>query len=230
MGYTHYWHRPQTIPDDQFQAIRSDFEKLILPLSDAGVELAGGLGEGPPTITSELICFNGLDECGHTRNEDVSIPYPSADAQGVGPSSTAIDGSFYNLGVTLKHRCCNGRCSFETFTLRKSRDLDSGDEPDSNGLYGEYVKTGFRPYDIAVTAALLIAKRHLGDQFTVHSDGADAQWSDARRICQRVLGYGDWFGIMEEQLEEDWPGPGGVSAKRKVILRLLVEIKPPKLG
>ena len=51
-------------------------------------------------------------------------------------------------------------------------------------------KTGFRPYDIAMTAVLLIAKHYLRDRILVYTDGADAQWADARRICQRVLGYG----------------------------------------
>ena len=37
MGYTHYWHRPETIPDALWAHIRSDFDKLVLPLSDAGV-------------------------------------------------------------------------------------------------------------------------------------------------------------------------------------------------
>jgi hypothetical protein len=76
---------------------------------------------------------------------------------------------------------------------------------------------------------LLIAKRHLRDQFIIHSDGADAQWLDARRICQRVLGYGDWFGIMEEQLEEDWPSSEATTSKRKVTLRALIEVTPAKL-
>jgi hypothetical protein len=58
-------------------------------------------------------------------------------------------------------------------------------------LYGECVKTGFRPYDVAVTAALLIAKRYLGDRFAVHSNGSEAQWSDAKRLFQTILGYGD---------------------------------------
>jgi hypothetical protein len=50
MGYTHYWHRPQTVPDALWDSISSDFGKLVLPLSDAGVVLAGGLGTGPPEI------------------------------------------------------------------------------------------------------------------------------------------------------------------------------------
>src|SRR5712692_2656319 len=229
MGYTHYWRRPYAIPDALFQAVRSNFEKLILPLSNAGIELAGGFGEGLPEITEGLISFNGLKECGHPPTDELVIPYPLEHAQGVGPSSTAIDGT-YGVGVTVKHRCCDGHCSFETFRLEKSKELEPHETPDENGRYCEYVKTGFRPYDIAVTAVLLIAKHHLGDQFIVHSNGADDQWSDAKRICQRVLGFGDWFGIIEEKTEEDWPGPEGTTQRREVNLRTLIEIEPSKLA
>src|SRR5713226_3835346 len=100
MGYTHYWYRPSNISDAMFRSIRSDFERLVLPLSDAGVELAGALGDGPPEITEDAISFNGLNECGHPQTDELVIPYPSEHARGVGPSSTAIDGSYYGLGVT----------------------------------------------------------------------------------------------------------------------------------
>jgi hypothetical protein len=228
MGYTHYWYRPVTIPDAVFEAIRRDFGKVILPLSDAGIEIAGGLGEGPPEITGDAIVFNGVDGCGHPLSDELVIPYPSEHAHGIGPSATAIDGSFYELGVTVKHRCCNGHCSFETFRLEKL--LTSNQTPDENGLHCEYVKTAFRPYDVAVTCILLIAKRQLRDQFVINSNGADAQWSDAKRICQMVLGYGDWFSIMEQRIEENWQGAGGSAESREVILRTLEEIEPSKLA
>lgn len=222
MGYTHYWRRPATISEALWSRIRGDFEKLVLPLSDAGIELAGGLGTGPPEITSERIWFNGPEQCGHPLNEDLIIPYPSLEAEGVGSGSTAIEGDFHGLGVTVRHRCCNGSCSFETFSFERVKHVRSWNEPDEGGLYGEDVKTGFRPYDIAVTAVLLISKHYLGDLFVVHSNGADAQWSDARRICQRVLGYGDWFGIIEEKII-DQPGD------REVNLRVLIESNVPRI-
>jgi len=222
MGYTHYWHRPQTVPDGTWCSIRRDFGELILPLSDEGVELAGGLGEGPPEITSEEIWFNGPKACGHPVNEDLVIPYPSEAAHGIGPSATAIGRDFYGFGVTVAHRCCNGSCCYETFSLPKSIKLRPYDEPDEHGLYINFVKTAFRPYDIAVTAALLIVKRYLGHQLVVASNGGDAQWLDARRICQKVLGYGEWFGIVEEKTIEESP-------EREVTSRILIEAQPPEL-
>jgi len=112
MGYTHYWDRPQVIAQDSFAAIRADFERLVLPLSDLGVDLADWDGKGMPTITDDLIRFNGASDCGHPENQDLIIPYPTPEAQGVGPNSTAIEGDFYGWGVTVQHRCCNGHCSF----------------------------------------------------------------------------------------------------------------------
>ena len=43
MGYTHSWDRPRVIPQDLFVGIRADFELLILPLSNLGVQHYGVL-------------------------------------------------------------------------------------------------------------------------------------------------------------------------------------------
>jgi hypothetical protein len=227
VGYTHYWHRPLTIPADIFQAIRLDFERVILPLADSEAHLAGGLGEGLPVVTDDHICFNGLRLCGHPKNDAIVIPYPSNDACGVGPSTTAIHDDSDGLTTKIKHRCCNGSCSYETFSFPRCLQADSREQLDANKLYIEYTKTAFRPYDIAVTAALLIAKKYLRNRFVVHSDGTNLQWSDAKCVCQKTLGYGDWFGIVEEQVEEQLPEKGGT---RIALLRTLIEIQPPTLA
>lgn len=227
MGYTHYWSRPAVIPETIFRAIRIDFESLILPLADDGVQLAGPGGEGPPEIGEELICFNGLNDCGHPKNDEIAVPYPLEEAEGIGPSSTAVASSD-GFVTRLKHRTCNGSCCYETFSFPRSLDQRRQSEPDEDGLIGGYVKTGFRPYDVAVTAALMVAKRHLRDRLVVESNGGDPQWRDAKRICQVTLGYGDWFGITEEKIVEEWPGDS--TRKREVALRRLVELDPATLA
>lgn len=226
MGYTHYWHRPVAIPVEIFRTIRADFERLVLPLADCGVHLAGGLGEGLPIITDDTIRFNGISLCGHPVNAAIAIPYPTDGACGIGPSASAVEDSSDELITRIKHRCCDGTCSYETFNFPKCLQSDNTPEPDANGLCIEFTKTAFRPYDIAVTAVLLIAKKNLTEQLLVHSDGTDCHWSDAKRICQQVLGYGEWFGIVEEPVEEPLPGAGDT---RTALLRTLVEIHPPKL-
>jgi hypothetical protein len=218
MGYTHYWYRPDIIANGAFRAIRMDFEQLILPLSDLGVELADGLGKGLPLIRDDIICFNGLQDCGHPPNEDLTIPFPSEHARGIGPNAAAIDGDLFGWAVTIKHRCCNGKCDYETFRFTQTVIAEASLQPNRQGFYFEFVKTAFRPYDIAVTAALLIAKRHLRDQLIVHSDGRDTQWADARDLCQRVLGYGQRFGITEKRVPQE---------AGDVAVRTLTETAPP---
>jgi hypothetical protein len=227
MGYTHYWARPREIPAPLFDSIRDEFSRLILPLNDRGVPLAGWDGEAIPEITSEVISFNGQIACGHSENEDIVIPYPAPDAHGIGASSTAIVGDYHGLGVLLKHRCCGGKCCCETFRLERIMIPDSGEEPDNNGLFIRGVKTAFRPYDIAVTAALIVAKRHLGDLFLVHTNGGESQWSDAKRLCQDILGYGEWFGIVEEAAEEIIHDSAGTPRVRHYLSRMLIGSATP---
>ena len=222
MGYTHYWERPFAIDIDDFRTIRADFERLILPLNDIGVALAGPSGKDMPIITDELIAFNGLANCGHAKNDEIVIPYPAADASGIGSSATAIDEEASDFLVRIRHRCCNGRCSCEAFSFARVLRAEHAFQNKDSGLFVEGLKTAFRPYDIGATAFLLIAKRFLGDRLQVFSDGADTQWTDAKRLCQSVLGYGEWFGIVEEKVEEDEPAADGVAQKRKVTLRKLV--------
>ena len=228
MGYSHDWYRPPAIDDDEFRHIRAELEKLILPLEDIGVRLADGRGNNEPEISDKCIRFNGVCDCGHPENEDIVIPYPAENARGIGSSETAVIGPWHLVGVELRHRCCSGECCHETFHFPKiaDRDASKSKEPETNGLVFYWTKTAFKPYDIAVTAALLIAKRYLRNQLIVYSNGADAQWADAKEMCQRHLGYGAWFGIVEDPQIEVWPGPDGMQIQREVRTRTLVELDP----
>ena len=53
-----------------------------------------------------------------------------------------------------------------------------------------FCKTEHLPYDLAVQAALVVLKQHLGALITVGSDGKDEDWAAARAAVHRVLGYG----------------------------------------
>lgn len=66
MGYTHYW-RHQEIPQDRWDLITADAEKLILAATNEGTKLWHEYDEPDtlPAITSEEIFFNGADEEGH---------------------------------------------------------------------------------------------------------------------------------------------------------------------
>jgi hypothetical protein len=186
MGYCHYWEMEPEIDRDSFSRIVADVERIVLTLYDLGVRLAGPLGKGLPEIDSEHIAFNGLWDCGHTKNEEIVIPFPAPSAAGVGSSIDAVEGSYYGMGTLLKHRACDGNCSYETFRLpRACNELDRV----SDGRFSDSCKTGFRPYDLAVQCVLLIAKHYLGDRIRVWSGGSDYHWNDARLLCYVHLSY-----------------------------------------
>ena len=56
------------------------------------------------------------------------------------------------------------------------------------GLFG-FCKTGRRPYDLAVQAALVLLKWHAGDAVEVASDGVLVEWREACARVARGLGY-----------------------------------------
>jgi hypothetical protein len=187
MGYCHYWQQETEIEETSFLRIVSDFKEMVLVLDDLGARLAGYLGEGVPEITENRIAFNGLTHCGHFKNEEISIPFPAPNASGIGSSINAIAGSYYGLGVNLRHRTCGGRCHLEPMIFERVPQRRAWASVD--GFYSDSCKTGFRPYDLAVQCLLLIAKHHLDERIRVQSGGTDFHWNDPRRLCYVHLGY-----------------------------------------
>ena len=185
MGYCHHWQIESKIDQGSFSCVVADFKTIVLALDDLGFGWRGLFGEGLPEIDSDHIAFNGLWHCGHVRNEGI-IPFPALGAAGIGDSIDAVEGSYFGMGTLLKHRACDGNCSYETF--RFSRECDELSKA-ANGRYADSCKTGFRPYDLAVQCALLIAKHHLKEQIGVWSGGTDYHWNDARRLVYLRLNY-----------------------------------------
>src|SRR5438067_2052884 len=74
----------------------------------------------------------------------------------------------------------------ERFELRQI-ETDRRNRPEVFG----FCKTGGGQYDLAVKAALVIAKHHLGDLLTVTSDESEQNWDEARGLVHNRLGYGD---------------------------------------
>lgn len=188
MGYTHYWYRPQELPKDAYAKVAEDAKKVRAWLDGMSVPLKGGLGTGEPIINDTEIVFNGDAKCGHTHR-DLGITWPAPDACGVGRSDGARAGNWF-AGALLARRTCDGDCSHETFYLPRVFKPETYEKPKADGTYFAFCKTAYKPYDLAVTACLLIAKHHLGDLIVVHSDGEPKDWQDARNICEGVLGYG----------------------------------------
>ncbi len=201
MGYTHYWYRPKSIANETMQAICADFQRVVLALDDLGVKLADGHGEGVPVITPELICFNGLANCGHKQDESIAIPWPAPGAHGVNSTKDVRSGTWF-AGALLSTRTCDGDCSYETVHFPATMAADSffQESKEHPGLYFECCKTAYRPYDLAVTAFLIIAKRHLRDKISVSSDGEDENWVEGKQVCQAFLDYGLEFQMTEDGL------------------------------
>ncbi|MGH9437124.1 MAG: hypothetical protein ACRD22_04320 [Terriglobia bacterium] len=184
MGYYHSWDGLDSHPE-AFAAIRADFEKLILPLADLGCPIAGPLGTGVPEITDDCIHFNGIRDCGHEKMDGPVVVFPTKYACGIDSSATTrlIDTPIMTFATK---RRCDGECCHEDLLLYKH-------------YSGGWCKTAFKPYDVAVTAALLIAKHYCREGIEITSCGSDMQWWDARLICQRVLGYGNSFRFVSKR-------------------------------
>lgn len=188
MGYTHYWRRKLEIEPAVFLAIKSDFEKLLPVLAEKGIKLGDAFGRNVPVITDDEIRFNGLENCGHPANSNICIPWPAPGARGIGSNTDAIAGGWL-AGSTLQHRACDGDCSYESFVFDRVEKAPDWRELDEDGLNFNFTKTAFRPYDVAVTAFLLIALHHLGDKIRVSTDGDFDGWADAIQLCYAHLGY-----------------------------------------
>src|SRR3990167_10789426 len=82
MGYTHYFYRNGILDRVKFCQVVSDFKKLMPIFSAMDIKLADGTGKFEPEITDRIICFNGLEECGH-HIRDLGITWPADDAKGI---------------------------------------------------------------------------------------------------------------------------------------------------
>ena len=145
-----------------------DFGMLLPALTRNGVNLAGADGTGEPVISLRLIEFNGAGDSGC---EPFRLEREIGDPH-MGPA---------------------GRMS-------NFRD-PGGRETNPRAVEGKihlYTKTEHYPYDLAVTACLIIAKRRLGKGIVVCSDGSEEKWDPAKRLCKNHFGYGGSFRLDRE--------------------------------
>lgn len=194
MGYTHYWRRKKTFSKDRFSRVVEDFKNILPVLEGEGAVLAGPLGKGEPTVNTEGIHFNGPENCEHNTAR-TGIAWPVRGAGGV--SQEPVVRGQWLAGALLGSRSCGGDCSHETFGLPREMEVPAWESPSGDGLHFEFCKTAFKPYDLAVTAALVIAKHHLDDEIRVASDGELEQWMDAAILCENALGYGNDFRLED---------------------------------
>ncbi len=198
MGYTHYWYRKPTLPKKNFQKVVRDL-KLVAAYCDrqfrtedgtALIPLGDGHGENFPIFTDKEIIFNGKKDCGHAENKNLVLPWPTTGEKhtgGVaGQAGEGDNNEGWYGGSTVSMRCCNGSCSYETFWLPRIREKGEFGSQEKGKIF-DFTKTAYRPYDLIVNCALLIAKNHLGDDIDVSTDGEKEHWQDAIKICAIVL-------------------------------------------
>lgn len=185
MGYTHYWKRGLELPKSAFAAIVRDFEALAPLFPRFGFELAGGFGIGPPRIGPDEIVFNGRRDCGHPADPLWSVITGEIPARTRSAARAAV------------RRLCRGDCSHETFYFPRVLDPDPLSQG-TDGRYWDSTRTQYKPYDLAVACALIIARRHLKEALCVDPAGTAEQWWDAKLLCQQNLGYGLRFRLPEE--------------------------------
>jgi len=200
MGYTHYWYREKRIDPKTFKRIVDDFEKLVPILAKTfSLKLAGGLGVGKPQIDYKEVCFNGLQNCGHKKQE-FCIAWPKDTARGSGDNGSVVCDTWF-AGAVLNKRACDGDCSHETFYFPlelPERSWGWQQHDKKTNLLFNFTKTAFKPYDLAVNIFLIIAKHYLKDRIRVSSDGTLNNWLDATQICHKFLGYGYDFKLGDD--------------------------------
>lgn len=202
MGYTHYWYRKDgEIAPALFTRIGETFKKLIPKFDELGIQLAGGDGEGGPRISGEEISFNGRKRCGHPASFELGIAWPAKYAGGIADSwREDVRAGDWFAGAMLGKRACSGNCSHETCYFPRVVPKDHygyfrshPTEEKGTGWHFDFCKTAYKPYDLAVTCFLVIAKHHLAGNLWVASDGETQRWADARILCQKELGFGAGF-------------------------------------
>ena len=115
-----------------------------------------------------------------------------------GLKEKSVDGSWF-AGQTLSKRTCGGDCSYESFNLEQHVEdsIPHSEQGKKDPYQFNCTKTNYRPYDIAVTVCLIIAKHYLGSQIKVSSDGESKDWEDGRILCQQFLNYGKDFKLED---------------------------------
>lgn len=179
LSYTHYYYRKsQTLDAERFAQFVADCRRVY---QRAAIPLAGEDGTGEPCFTPEKVCFNGVEACGHQQRV------------------VAIMGPADQGGHLLARRTCDGSCAKQAFLVQ----LHYQPDPRLPLKPGEPLfaccKTEYRPYDVLVTASLLILHHYFPEEITIASDGESHSWDAARYLCEHVLGYGADFRLHEEE-------------------------------
>lgn len=198
MGYTHYWRRAPELSREPFVLALEDIRKIIEKVKEIGLQVGGPTGAGAPELSDYVIAFNGRKDCGH-RYMDLGKPWPSKTAEGVELTNQPVSGPWFS-GAMLETRVCGGCCAADPFVVDRKFILRSWDQLEA-GRYFCYCETGYKPYDLVVTAALIRLKERLGDEIVISSDGLERGFEDAKKLCRELFGWPVRFALEAEESE-----------------------------
>ena len=198
MGYNHYWRRAPELDRDSFVRAVADIRLILEALKKRGVQMAGPEGHGEPELNDFIIAFNGKRECGH-RYIDLGDPYPAENAEGIEAVLDPVVGPFVT-GARLATRVCGGSCAGKPFIIDRKFSVRSWSQLEHGGYYS-YCDTAFKPYDMAVTSALVRLKERLRDEITVSSDGHERGFAEAKQFCRELFGWASHFSLESEASE-----------------------------
>ncbi len=163
MGYAHSLSRPLRLDADLFSQWSADCRWIVAYARTLGVKLAGPDGSGRPVTSMTQVLFNGRERCRHQR------------AQRLDPAAN-------------RPRWCGGRCAHDSFTVELEYDPYSLWERSRDGSFLDRFTTAHKPYDVAVTACLLMLSHRFGPTISVTSDGGASQWHDGRHLALLACG------------------------------------------
>jgi len=121
--------------------------------------LGGPIGEGEPEF-GEVVAFNGR------VHRDRPLP---------------------ESGVFIEASCCSA--AHEPFVFPYEDEEEARRKIAEEGSAFGSCKTNLKPYDLAVTSFLLLAKHYLDDDILLFANGYKEAMLPAAQLIERVLGY-----------------------------------------
>ena len=157
MGYTHYWRRKRSLATG-WGGFLADVKKVHARLPDY-TNTAGGFYSGYP------LKIAGGDGTGKPIFNSTRVVF-----NGGGKPGQDLEHETFFLEKTLSKKEITDR-----FTTEKPV-----------GYYFNFCKTARKPYDLFVTAVLLLAKQHFKTRILVSSDGDYEDWEEAYNLLVRT--------------------------------------------
>ena len=165
MGYTHYWHKKNEGHDQEiWDKFIADCKELYKNVPEHSLSAGGHYADSP-------LLLNG---CSRFKN------------------ATFNKNTVWFNGTAVKKRIKRDSYWENVIPERasESEEYDLGHETfaiERTSKTGGFCKTARKPYDLMVTACLLLYSYHFDDA-TVETDGEEEDWAEAYKFIAQVFG------------------------------------------